>query len=419
MSKADKNKTNNFSSPGADYSEATLRDLLTQDGLSPGLTERTIKDYQRHKGSDLSSLSLLTVDDIREIGAEALEDKVRELRIEGKLVGESLGLYLNYLGFKKQIIETYQESKDWGDVYSTSVYSDVTEAQEAFIDYIEEIHQTKVKDVKHLIELTGITHLQSWDSSTRKYFDPETEGEAKENATRELEETLTSSRYNKYFRSLERTLQEGGKYKDLLQIDPQDFGLPESWSGCLGSDQYSSILLALSYEFLIDEPGGLMMLPGLRSIAQEVEAPYSVLMDSYNIARIGQQFRMQLQMLQERLKKAVRAHVKNQPKEWRDDHLFNPMGEWTEEDAKRVEDEYINIYPYIYFSLVLFNEIFPERSPSEMEKGIIEAHREDIIKYYKRYLDEGIKIVEGSKEKAQNISIRRSILINHFLWLST
>ena len=161
------------------------------------------------------------------------------------------------------------------------------------------------------------------------------------------------------------------------------------------------------------------MLPGLRSIAQEVEAPYSVLMDSYNITRIGQQFRMQLQMLQERLKKAVRAHVKNQPKEWRDDHLFNPMGEWTEEDAKRVEDEYINIYPYIYFSLVLFNEISPERSPSEMEKGIIEAHREDIIKYYKRYLDEGIKIVEGSKEKAQNISIRRSILINHFLWLST
>lgn len=286
MSKADKNKTNNFSSPGADYSEATLRDLLTQDGLSPGLTERTIKDYRRHKGSDLSSLSLLTVDDIREIGAEALEDKVRELRIEGKLVGESLGLYLNYLGFKKQIIETYQESKDWGDVYSTSVYSDAYEAQEAFIDYIEEIHQTKVKDVSHLIELTGITHLQSWDSNTGKYFDPETEEEeeAKENAIRELEETLINSRYNKYFRSLERTLQEGGKYKDLLQIDPQDFGLPESWSGHLGSDQYSSILWALSFEFLINEPGGLMMLPDLRSIAQEVEAPYSVLMDCYKLS---------------------------------------------------------------------------------------------------------------------------------------
>lgn len=191
----------------------------------------------------------------------------------------------HYIKHLKEIREAYQESKDWGDVYSTSVYSDVYEAQEAFIDYIEETYQTKVKDGKHLQKLTGITHLDSWDSKAGKYITPDTEEEAKENAIRELEETLINSRYNKYFRSLERTLQEGGKYKDLLQIDPQDFGLPESWSGHLGSDQYSSILWALSFEFLINEPGGLMMLPDLRSIAQEVEAPYSVLMDCYKLSR--------------------------------------------------------------------------------------------------------------------------------------
>ena len=264
MSKADKNKTNNFSSPGADHSEATLRDLLTQDGLSPGLTERTIKDYRRHKGSDLSSLSLLTVDDIREIGAEALEDKVRELRIEGKPVGESLGLYLNYLGFKKQIIETYQESKDWGDVYSTSVYSDVKEAQEAFIDYVEETYQTKVKDGKHLQKLTGIT----------------------EETLEGLEETVINSRYSKYFRALERALQEGATYPELLKIKPKEYGLPEKWNNVLGSDQYSTILWALSFEFLIDEPGDLMLLPDLRSIAQEIQAPYSVLMDCYKLTNM-------------------------------------------------------------------------------------------------------------------------------------
>lgn len=409
MSKADKNKTNNFSSPGMDYSEATLRDLLTQDGLSPGLTERTIKDYRRHKGSDLSSLSLLTVDDIREIGAEALEDKVRELRIEGKLVGESLGLYLNYLGFKKQIIETYQESKDWGDVYSTSVYPDVTEAQEAFIDYIEETHQTKVKDVKHLIELTGITHLQSWDSSTRKYFDPETEEEAKENATRELEETLISSRYSKYFRSLERTLQEGGKYKDLLQIDPQDFGLPESWSGHLGSDQYSSILWALSFEFLIDEPGGLMMLPDLRSIAQEVEAPYSVLMDCYKLRNSYGVVRNKEENLIESLKRAIRSYVKKQPKEWRDNHLFNKRDNWTLEDAQKAEDNYIDFYS-IYFKIILYSEVTPDLPLSDMEKKIIEVHREDIIENYKPYLDRGIKIYRDHKERAKIAN--RKILLN-------
>ncbi len=387
MSKADKNKTNNFSSPGTDYSEATLRDLLTQDGLSPGLTERTIKDYRRHKGSDLSSLSLLTVDDIREIGAEALEDKVRELRIEGKLVGKSLGLYLNYLGFKKQIIETYQESKSWDKVITTAVYSDVEEAQEAFIDYVEETYQTKVKDGKHLQELTGIT----------------------EETLEGLEETLISSRYSKYFRSLERTLQEGGKYKDLLQIDPQDFGLPESWSGHLGSDQYSSILWALSFEFLIDEPGGLMMLPDLRSIAQEVEAPYSVLMDCYKLRNSYGVVRNKEEDLIESLKRAIRSYVKKQPKEWRDNHLFNKRDNWTLEDAQKAEDNYINLYS-IYFKIILYSEVMPDLPLSDMEKKIIEVHREDIIENYKPYLDRGIKIYRDHKERAKIAN--RKILLN-------
>jgi len=189
----------------------------------------------------------------------------------------------HYIEHLKEIREVYEESKDWGDVYSTSVYSNVYEAQEAFIDYVEEVYKTKVKDAKHLQKLTGITHLDSWDSKAGKYITPDTEEEAKENAIRELEETLINSRYSKYFRALERALQEGAKYKDLLQIKPQDYGLPKTWSGCLGSDQYSSILWALSFEFLINEPGSLMLLPDLRTIAQEIQAPYSVLMDCYKL----------------------------------------------------------------------------------------------------------------------------------------
>ena len=289
MSKADIEKIKDFGkkleSSGADYSEVTLRDIFTQAGLNSDLTERAIRDYQRYRESELSSLSILSGNDIRQIGAEALADKVRNLWSGGEIGAEILGDYLRYLNYKKQIAETYQESKDWGDVYSTSVYSDVTEAQEAFIDYIEETHQTKVKDVKHLIELTGITHLQSWDSSTRKYFDPETEEEAKENAIRELEETVINSRYSKYFRALEKALQEGAKYKDLLQIKPQDFGLPKNFkrNSRVGSDQYNTILWALSFSYLINEPASLMLLPSLRSIAEEIKAPYSVLMDAYKL----------------------------------------------------------------------------------------------------------------------------------------
>lgn len=286
MSKTDIEKIKDFGkkleSSGADYSEVTLRDIFTQAGLNSDLTERAIRDYQRYRESELSSLSILSGNDIRQIGAEALADKVSSLRKGREVVEEILGNYLRYLNYKKQIAETYQESKDWGVVFSTSVYSD-EEAQESFIDYVEETYQTKVKDGKHLQKLTGITHLDSWDSKAGKYITPDTEEDAKENAIRELEETVINSRYSKYFRALEKALQEGVKYKDLLQIKPQDFGLPKTWSGCLGSDQYSSILWALSFEFLINEPASLMLLPDLRSIAQEIQAPYSVLMDCYNL----------------------------------------------------------------------------------------------------------------------------------------
>jgi len=272
MSKADIEKIKDFSkkleSSGADYSEVTLRNIFTQAGLNSDLTERAIRDYQRYRESELSSLSILSGNDIRQIGAEALADKVINLRSGGERVAEILTDYLRYLNYKKQIAETYQESKDWGVVFSTSVFSDVEEAQEAFIDYVEETYQTKVKDGKHLQELTGIT----------------------EETLEGLEETLISSRYSKYFRALETALEGGATYPELLKIKPQNFGLPKTWSGCLGSDQYSSILWALSFEFLVNEPASLMLLPDLRSIAQEIQAPYSVLMDCYNLTNKGKKY---------------------------------------------------------------------------------------------------------------------------------
>lgn len=271
MNKADIEKINDFGkkleSSGADYSEVTLRDIFTQAGLNSDLTERAIKDYQRYRESELSSLSILSGNDIRQIGAEALADKVRNLRSGREIVAEILRDYLRYLNYKKQIAETYQESKDWDKVISTAVYSDVDESQEAFIDYVEETYQTKVKDAKHLQKLTGIS---------------EDKGETLEG----LEETLNTARYSKYFRALETALEEGATYPELLKIKPKEYGLPEKWNNVLGSDQYSTILWALSFKFLIDEPASLMFLPDLRSIAQEIEAPYSVLMDCYKLTNM-------------------------------------------------------------------------------------------------------------------------------------
>ena len=179
----------------------------------------------------------------------------------------------------KGIKEAYSKSKSWEDVITSGYFnSDENTSMEAFIDLVEDVCKTKIKDAKQLDNLTGLTTLLSKEPNIEKGKEPT------------LEYILTSSRYSKYFRALEKALQEGVKYKDLLQIKPQDFGLPKNWSGCLGSDQYSSILWALSFVFLIDEPASLMLLPDLRSIAQEVQAPYSVLMDCYNLTNKGKKY---------------------------------------------------------------------------------------------------------------------------------
>lgn len=268
-----------------DYSEEQLRRAFSEIGLSSQEVDRAIAYYLRYREMELNNIiephggmlnSLL-------LDIEGLADETMKFKGGDLIVEDILRQYLGYLNYKKRIAETYQESKSWGVVFSTCVYSNEPLAQEGFIDYVEEICKTKVKDAKHLQKLTGITHLDSWDNKAGKHVTPDTEEGAKENAIRELEETIIGSRYSKYFRTLEDAIQSGAKYKDLLRLKPESFGLPQSWRGHLGSDQYSSILWALSFAFLVNESAFLRISPDLRSIAEEVEAPYSVLMDCYNL----------------------------------------------------------------------------------------------------------------------------------------
>ena len=89
--------------------------------------------------------------------------------------------------------------------------------------------------------------------------------------------------YSRYSSVLECMLEAGAKYKDVVIINPKDFNLPEKWSGTLATNKEEVILWAISFTYLINEPAGLMMLPNLRLIAEEIEAPYSVLMDCFKL----------------------------------------------------------------------------------------------------------------------------------------
>jgi replicative superfamily II helicase len=262
-----------------DFTATQLRGFFTEVGLSPELTERAIKDYERYRASELDELFFLSATELRDINT--LSDVINRKKIKNgeDLVEEIFQSYMQYIDYKSQIAETYQKTKDWATVFSTDVDTDSYEAQESFIDYIEQTYQTKIKDIKQLQELTGIYKVNSWDEKLNKHK-PVGDEEAKENAIRELDETLTRARFNKFSRAVSKTLNEGAKYKDLIQIQPKDYGLPESWRYCLASDQYTTILWAISLDYLLAEPSFIVLAPKPRDIAEDLEAPLSVIMDA-------------------------------------------------------------------------------------------------------------------------------------------
>lgn len=180
--------------------------------------------------------------------------------------------FRDYPKQREAISKLYQETKDWDKVITTEVYKDVDTAQEAFIDEVEEVYNTKVKDAKHLQKLTGIS---------------EDKGETLEG----LEGTLNTARYSKYFRALSIILNNGGTYSDLLQIEPKDYGLPETWEGTLGKDKLTTIYWAVGFHYNLTEPAfSLVLLPNIRYYAEDLKAPFSFIMDVYtHIHRINKE----------------------------------------------------------------------------------------------------------------------------------
>ena len=176
-----------------------------------------------------------------------------------------------YLKRFKELKEIFNSSKSWENVIKLKGFCLCEDlGAEAFIDLVEEVFNTEVKTAKKLKELTKIDN-------------PINIGEEEKIS---LERIIGIASYSKYFRSLLYTLHEGGTYTDLLKIDPKEFNLKEEfWEGTMAKNKEEAILYAIAFSFHINEPGGLFMLPSLKYIAKEIEAPYSVLMKAYNLIR--------------------------------------------------------------------------------------------------------------------------------------
>jgi len=247
---------------------------------------------------------------------KVLEELLKELR-EGWLEGTG-----NLGSFAKRVRDqlykrSYEELKTLGDQDSTywtdllqEIYEDEAYQNEIFVRLVEEQYKVEITSAKQLQELTGITALYNyWDKGKGFLSDEEaialakkqnkplksykaTPAQSKAEATRQLQEIFTTAMYYRYSKTLEGMLEAGATYKDLLQLDPKQFNLPKDWGkipGCLGTNQATTILWAIAFTLLISEGvrdegiGRLIYNPTLRDIAQEIEAPYSVVMEAFKL----------------------------------------------------------------------------------------------------------------------------------------
>jgi hypothetical protein len=180
-----------------------------------------------------------------------------------------------------------QEGKSYGDLFM-EIDSDNTYLNELFVQLVEELEGVAITSAKQLQELTGITELYSYFDSDRGedvYYTGDSEPtkeEAQAIAFKEIEQAFTIAMSYRYSKALENILQAGGKYSELLKVKPSYFNLPDTWEGCLPTDQYSSILWAIEQTFKVSKPINSVK-PDLKAVAKEIEAPYSVLMDVYRV----------------------------------------------------------------------------------------------------------------------------------------
>ena len=153
------------------------------------------------------------------------------------------------------------KGKAWPKIFSSEIYSDEITSNCVFIDLVTEENNTQLKDAKHLQELTGID----------------------KNLMGDLEQTLTAAREYKLSREIEKQIVAGVKYKDLISINPKDFGLPKTWKGFYTyikevMDIEGMVLQAIMNVFSISkfERGPL----SVRDVANHLEAPYSVILEA-------------------------------------------------------------------------------------------------------------------------------------------
>lgn len=144
------------------------------------------------------------------------------------------------------------EGKDYSDITSELSLDDPCGLL-AFLNHVEETHKTTVTTVKQFQKLTNNADDEE-DASIALY----------------------SAFEERYILTLDRILREGGKYAQLVAIDPKDFHLPTVWYGISRNmTKAKAIRRSITHYFKLNEPDQEIGRYALRDVANLIEAPYS------------------------------------------------------------------------------------------------------------------------------------------------
>jgi hypothetical protein len=159
-----------------------------------------------------------------------------------------------------EILDCYKKNSSWEDAYAYILNKKIS--KDVFmlaVLKLKEIQATDFKAISDFLLSLKFDQIQ-------------------------IEQHLLNFKSKLYYWSLKQIIQNGGTYSELLKINPMEFGL-QSEMGITNKPQTNKIILSVIIDEFSTSNFQMAIDPSLRLIAEEIKAPYSVMIDCFNLVR--------------------------------------------------------------------------------------------------------------------------------------
>lgn len=192
------------------------------------------------------------------------------------------------------------KGKTFNDIYHSIIYVDDVTSNHALLNYLEEHFNTEIKSQKQLVELAKINYgtYEDYVKDFKKDMNDDKDLMSKEDfnkANDGIDCCYYMALSSRYSLELEKILSNGGKYKDLLDVNYKAFGFPDEFkyqynlvtnvdkdkSLVRDTSQKGFIRKAIFSHFHLGETA-IKRVP-LREVANLIEAPYGEVLKASRI----------------------------------------------------------------------------------------------------------------------------------------